>query len=51
MTYNINLVLSLSAASLGMFAEKGLRKVTVEEKLSGPFINRMRDISLIAMYC
>lgn len=51
MNYNVNLVLGLSAASLAMFAEKESRKVTDEEKLSGPFINRIRDISLIALYC
>ena len=51
MSYNVNFVLGLSAASLAVFAEKELRKVTDEEKLSGPCINRIRDISLIALYC
>ena len=50
MSYNVNFVLGLSAASLAVFAEKELRKVTDEEKLSGPCINRIRDISLIALY-
>ena len=51
MSYNLNLVLGLSMTSLGMLAEGKSKTFIDEHKVPEPLINRLRDISLIAMYC